>query len=79
LAEIAGPDPLNLPARAFLLTGLKVEDIDLPSMSIRVLGKGRRERTLPLWKTAAIALRSWLAIRGKPRCPRCSSTPEEGR
>ena len=30
------------------LTGLKIEDIDLPSMSIRVLGKGRRERTLPL-------------------------------
>ena len=47
------------------LTGLKIEDIDLPSMSIRVLGKGRRERTLPLWKTAAAALRSWLAIRGQ--------------
>jgi integrase/recombinase XerD len=30
------------------LTGLKIDDIDLPSMSIRVLGKGRRERTLPL-------------------------------
>src|SRR5881409_3918934 len=28
------------------LTGLKIDDIDLPSMSIRVLGKGRRERTL---------------------------------
>jgi integrase/recombinase XerD len=32
------------------LTGLKLEHIDLSSMSIRVLGKGRRERTLPLWK-----------------------------
>src|SRR5437899_3632181 len=31
------------------LTGLKIEDIDVPSMSIRVLGKGRRERMLPLW------------------------------
>jgi site-specific recombinase XerD len=28
------------------LTGLKLEDIDLSSMSIRVLGKGRRERAL---------------------------------
>ena len=37
------------------LTGLKLEDIDLSSMSIRVLGKGRRERTLPLWKTTAAA------------------------
>ena len=51
------------------LTGLKVEDIDLSSMSIRVLGKGRRERTLPLWKTTAAALRAWLAIRGKVATP----------
>ena len=29
------------------LTGLKVEDIDLPSTSIRVLGKGRREACGP--------------------------------
>lgn len=51
------------------LTGLKIEDIDLPSMSIRVLGKGRRERTLPLWKTTAAALRAWLAVRGRPVTP----------
>ena len=51
------------------LTGLKLEDIDLPSMSIRVLGKGRRERTLPLWKTTATALRAWLAVRGQPAVP----------
>jgi integrase/recombinase XerD len=46
------------------LTGLRMENVDLPSMSIRVLGKGRRERTLPLWKTTATALRAWLAVRG---------------
>ena len=51
------------------LTGLKIEDIDLPSMSIRVLGKGRRERTLPLWKTTVSALRAWLAIRGQVAVP----------
>lgn len=51
------------------LTGLKVGDIDLPSMSIRVLGKGRRERTLPLWKTTAAALRAWLAVRGPVTTP----------
>lgn len=51
------------------LTGLKIEDIDLPAMSIRVLGKGRRERTLPLWRTTATALRAWLAVRGTIAAP----------
>ena len=51
------------------LTGLKLEDIDLSSMSIRVLGKGRRERALPLWKTTAAALRAWLAVRGRVATP----------
>ena len=32
--------------------------------SIRVLGKGRRERCLPLWKETAADLRAWLAVRG---------------
>ena len=32
--------------------------------SIRVMGKGRRERCLPLWKETAADLRAWLAVRG---------------
>src|SRR5258708_20351341 len=55
--------------RASELTGSKIDDIDLPSMSVRVLGKGRRERTLPLWKTTAAALRAWLAVRGRVAAP----------
>jgi site-specific recombinase XerD len=51
------------------LTGLRTGDVTLPSMSIRVLGKGRRERVLPLWKTTASALRAWLAIRGAVVAP----------
>ena len=51
------------------LTGLKLNDVDLSSMSIRVLGKGRRERTLPLWKATAAALRAWLALRGRIAAP----------
>jgi len=51
------------------LVGLRMEDVALPSMSIRVRGKGRRERVLPLWKTAAAALRAWLAIREKTSVP----------
>ena len=51
------------------LTSLKVDDIDLPSMSIRILGKGRRERALPLWKATVAALRAWLAVRGRTAVP----------
>jgi integrase/recombinase XerD len=32
--------------------------------SIRVMGKGRRERCLPLWKETIADLRAWLAVRG---------------
>jgi integrase/recombinase XerD len=51
------------------LTGLHIDDVAAQSASIRVLGKGRRERALPLWKTTAVALRAWLAIRGPIASP----------
>jgi integrase/recombinase XerD len=51
------------------LTGLRTGDIEWPSMSVRVHGKGRRERLLPLWKTAATALRAWWAVRGAVSAP----------
>jgi len=51
------------------LTGLRTDDVAPQSASIRVLGKGRRERALPLWKTTAAALRAWLAIRGPVASP----------
>ena len=51
------------------LTGLCTTDITLPSKTIRVLGKGRRERILPLWKTTTTALRAWLAVRGTVAVP----------
>lgn len=47
------------------LIGLQLTDLKLqPDASIRILGKGRRERCLPLWKQTATALRAWLAVRG---------------
>ena len=46
------------------LTGLRIADVGAQCSSIRVLGKGRRERALPLWKPTAAALSAWLAIRG---------------
>jgi site-specific recombinase XerD len=36
-----------------------------PTPSVHILGKGRKERTLPLWKETAADLREWLAVRGE--------------
>ena len=47
------------------LTGLRLEDVAQQAATIRVRGKGRRERALPLWKSTAAALRAWLAVRGQ--------------
>lgn len=47
------------------LTGLNLQ----PTPAIRVLGKGRKERALPLWKQTATDLRAWLAVRGEARAP----------
>jgi integrase/recombinase XerD len=47
------------------LVSLPLSSLSLrPSVSLRILGKGRRERCLPLWKTTAADLRAWLAVRG---------------
>jgi site-specific recombinase XerD len=52
------------------LVGLRLADATLqPSASILVHGKGRRERCLPLWKTTAIAVRAWLAVRPTAAAP----------
>ena len=51
------------------LTGLRTDDIAAQARSIRVRGKGRRERALPLWKTAASALRAWQSVRGAVAAP----------
>lgn len=47
------------------LVGLRMDELELhPDASVRVRGKGRRERILPLWRETASALRAWVAIRG---------------
>jgi site-specific recombinase XerD len=52
------------------LVGLRVDELTLrPHPTIRVRGKGRRERVLPLWKETVSALRAWLAVRGNPVAP----------
>lgn len=50
--------------RASELLAMRMEDFpDRSLSSVRVLGKGRRERILPLWKETQAALRAWLAVR----------------
>jgi site-specific recombinase XerD len=52
------------------LVGIPLTDLALQrSPSIRVHGKGRRERCLPLWKETATDLRAWLAVRGTAAAP----------
>jgi integrase/recombinase XerD len=52
------------------LVGLQLGDVTLqPQASILIHGKGRRERSLPLWKVTATALRGWLAARGTVPAP----------
>lgn len=52
------------------LVGLPLLALEwLPSPSVRIQGKGRRERLLPLWKQTAAELRAWLAVRGQLPTP----------
>jgi len=51
---------VTLPLTAVTMTGVPC---------VRVIGKGRKERALPLWKAAADDLRAWLAVRGNARAP----------
>lgn len=48
------------------LVGLDVDDVDRGRNVIRVLGKGRKERTVPFGGPAATAVDTWLA-QGRPR------------
>ena len=53
------------------LVGLRLDNVrfDGRYVEIRVLGKGRKERALLLWKEVGDAIRAWLAIRGTAACP----------
>ena len=47
------------------LVGLDVDDLDRERQVLRVLGKGRKERTVPYGRPAAAAVDRWLAL-GRP-------------
>src|SRR5215207_11427404 len=46
------------------LVGLDVEDVNLSSRTVRVMGKGAKERLVPFNATTAATLRAWLRDRG---------------
>lgn len=56
------------------LCGLDRDDLDEGRRVVRVLGKGRKERTVPYGAPAATALSQWLAD-GRPRLAREGSGP----
>src|SRR5262249_26632448 len=49
--------------------GLDWSDLDLRQRTVRVLGKGDKERMVPLGEAAAVALESYLALRAAGRGP----------
>jgi integrase/recombinase XerC len=49
--------------RAAELMGLGVDRVDLAGLTVRVVGKGNKERQVPLGRPAAEALRRWLDAR----------------
>ena len=84
LVELDGDDPLSLRDRAMLeltyssglrlseLCALAVGDVDLEGGLVRVLGKGRKTRVVPVGRHARAAIRAWLAVRAD------HADPDEG-
>lgn len=79
-------DPIHLRDRAVIellygsgirvgeLVGSDVDDIDLSERTLRVLGKGAKERTVPFGVPASAAVRDWLE-HGRPRLVTADSGP----
>ena len=75
LVELDGDDPLSLRDRAMLeltyssglrlaeLCALAVMDVDLEGGLVKVLGKGRKVRMVPVGRHAREAVRAWLPAR----------------
>ena len=51
----------NTGARVSEMIGIRVADVTLAATSsVRLQGKGRKQRTVPLWKETAVEIRHWL-------------------
>ncbi|MDD3449022.1 MAG: tyrosine recombinase XerC [Gammaproteobacteria bacterium] len=75
LLDFDGGDPLAVRYRALLellyssglrlaeVTGLDLQDLDLRDGTVRVIGKGRKTRVVPVGRLAREALGAWLRLR----------------
>ena len=55
----------NTGARVSELIGIRVHDLELDvTPSVRLHGKGRKQRTVPLWKETVVEIRRWLQSAG---------------
>jgi integrase/recombinase XerC len=82
LLAISGDEPLTLRDRAILelfyssglrlaeLVGLNLGDVDAADRTVRVVGKGSKERVVPVGKHALVALKDWLAVRSELAAPK---------
>jgi len=76
LLDINGDDPLAIRDKAIMelfyssglrlaeLAGLNCDDIQLNNAEVKVMGKGSKQRIVPVGKVAMEALRLWLTRRG---------------
>lgn len=79
-------DPAHLRNRAMLellyasgirvseLVGLDLDDVETTQRTVRVIGKGDRQRTVPFGEPAATALEAWV-VRGRPQLATGKSGP----
>lgn len=54
------------------ISGLKVSGIFFDEGFVRIVGKGNKERLVPVGEMAADAVRAYLPLRPIPSCPNCS-------
>jgi integrase/recombinase XerD len=69
----------NTGARVSEITGMKLMDLSLSTPSVRIHGKGRKQRVMPLWQSTVKLLKSWLkrleADPGHPLFPSARGKP----
>ena len=70
----------NTGARVSEIVALRVADVSLArSASVNIRGKGRKERSVPLWKPTVIALKQWMKridqSPASPLLPNAAGTP----
>ena len=65
-------------ARISEVCGLSLGDVDLDSGLLRVLGKGSKERIVPIGRYAVVALVDWLGPGGRPVLLAGGSAPAAG-